>query len=476
VPGGFFVYSRMVARWLELLWGMLMRWIRPLAVTALGAGLLAVSAAWNAGGGDPPAGLLPVSNGSPRWVKGNLHTHSLWSDGNDFPEMIGDWYKRHGYQFLALTEHNLLAEKERWIDARVDETPRGQILGRYLGRFGEPWVERRVTRGRDKKTGSEIDTPQVRLKPFREFRSLLEEAGQFLLIPAEEITHRFAKAPVHMNGINLRDTITPIDGASVEETMKVNIRQVADQSKRSGWPSLAFLNHPNFGWGVRAEDMVLVDELRFFELQNGHPGVGNNGDGTHASSERIWDIVLALRLGKHRLAPLLAMATDDAHQYLDFGKGQTNPGRAWIMARCGILTAETLLKAIHAGDYYCSTGVTLADVRRAGDTLSLKIQPQAGVTYRTRFLVTRKSAPLDGKPVVGKDGKTLPVTMLYDKRVGEVAQESESLEPSYTLQGDELYVRARVDSSQPQVNPAEPGDMERAWTQPLFPARTGVAP
>jgi len=47
--------------------------------------------------------------------KGNLHTHSLWSDGNDYPDMIADWYKTHGYQFLALTEHNLLAEGEKWV-------------------------------------------------------------------------------------------------------------------------------------------------------------------------------------------------------------------------------------------------------------------------------------------------------------------------------------------------------------------------
>ncbi|MFO0064709.1 MAG: hypothetical protein ACK523_01980, partial [Pirellulaceae bacterium] len=32
---------------------------------------------------DPPA----------RWWKGNLHTHSFWSDGNDFPEMISEWYR-----------------------------------------------------------------------------------------------------------------------------------------------------------------------------------------------------------------------------------------------------------------------------------------------------------------------------------------------------------------------------------------------
>jgi hypothetical protein len=30
------------------------------------------------------------------WYKGNTHTHTLWSDGNDFPEMITDWYKEKG--------------------------------------------------------------------------------------------------------------------------------------------------------------------------------------------------------------------------------------------------------------------------------------------------------------------------------------------------------------------------------------------
>lgn len=36
-----------------------------------------------------------------RYFKGNLHTHSLWSDGDDFPEMIADWYKTKGYDFFS---------------------------------------------------------------------------------------------------------------------------------------------------------------------------------------------------------------------------------------------------------------------------------------------------------------------------------------------------------------------------------------
>ncbi|MCA9270952.1 MAG: hypothetical protein KDA41_20870, partial [Planctomycetales bacterium] len=35
-----------------------------------------------------------------RWFKGNIHTHSLWSDGDDFPEMIAEWYRTHDYNFL----------------------------------------------------------------------------------------------------------------------------------------------------------------------------------------------------------------------------------------------------------------------------------------------------------------------------------------------------------------------------------------
>src|SRR4051794_14253426 len=35
-----------------------------------------------------PTTILPALDGpSPRWLKGNLHTHSFWSDGDDFPEM-----------------------------------------------------------------------------------------------------------------------------------------------------------------------------------------------------------------------------------------------------------------------------------------------------------------------------------------------------------------------------------------------------
>jgi hypothetical protein len=43
-----------------------------------------------------------------RWFKGNLHTHTLNSDGDSTPEEVVRWYREHGYDFLVLTDHNFL--------------------------------------------------------------------------------------------------------------------------------------------------------------------------------------------------------------------------------------------------------------------------------------------------------------------------------------------------------------------------------
>ena len=76
-----------------------------LLVTMLVAGLL------NAGESTP----TKIGAERPSWLKGNIHTHSFWSDGNQFPEMIASWYKQQGYDFLALSDHNILSKGEKWM-------------------------------------------------------------------------------------------------------------------------------------------------------------------------------------------------------------------------------------------------------------------------------------------------------------------------------------------------------------------------
>ena len=42
------------------------------------------------------------------WFKGNLHTHTLNSDGDSTPDDVVRWYREHGYNFVMLTDHNYL--------------------------------------------------------------------------------------------------------------------------------------------------------------------------------------------------------------------------------------------------------------------------------------------------------------------------------------------------------------------------------
>ncbi|MDR3706709.1 MAG: CehA/McbA family metallohydrolase [Capsulimonadaceae bacterium] len=56
---------------------------------------------------DNPYGEL--SNGF--WVKGNLHSHSTRSDGSRKPQEVIDDYARHGYDFLALSDHDTLNDE-----------------------------------------------------------------------------------------------------------------------------------------------------------------------------------------------------------------------------------------------------------------------------------------------------------------------------------------------------------------------------
>ena len=192
-----------------------------------------------------------------RWFRGNLHTHSLWSDGNDFPEMICDWYREHGYHFVALSDHNVLSDSEKWIKESVlTKREATEALERYRQRFGAEWVE---TRMRD-------DQTEVRLKMLKEYRGKLEKPGEFLLVQGEEITDSFESIPIHMCASDLEELIRPRGGESLRDVIRNNLLAVAEQSARIGRPILAHLNHPNYGYAVTAEDLAAVTQERFFEI------------------------------------------------------------------------------------------------------------------------------------------------------------------------------------------------------------------
>ena len=231
-----------------------------------------------------------------------------------------------------------------------------RALEAYLRTFREDELIRRINE--KNKDGATVE--QVRLRTLEEIRPRFEQLGEFILIEAEEITDGFQKKPVHINAVNLSELIKPQKGKSVRDTMRRNLRAVLALEKKTGRPILAHLNHPNFGWGITAEDLAYVLEEDFFEVYNGHPGVRHVGDEQHASTERLWDIANTIRLGELGAAPLMGVATDDSHNY--HGRRNVTPGRGWVMVRAAALTGDAIVKAMQDGDFYASSGVTLREV------------------------------------------------------------------------------------------------------------------
>jgi hypothetical protein len=123
--------------------------------------LLTLAATFPVGAAQTP----PAAN----WYKGNLHTHTINSDGDSSPYDVMAWYKRNGYQFLAITDHNT---------------------------FTDPAL---------------FDTNPV---------------DNFLLIGGEEVTN---EKTVHLNAIGITAVIPPQRGSTATEILQSSIDAIRAQ-------------------------------------------------------------------------------------------------------------------------------------------------------------------------------------------------------------------------------------------------------
>jgi predicted metal-dependent phosphoesterase TrpH len=241
----------------------------------------------------------------------------------------------------------------------------------------------------------------------------------FLLIPGEELTSSFDRKPVHVNGLNIPGLIEPRTDSTLVGTIQKNVDAIREVQ------GVPHINHPNFRWAFGYEELRQVRNDKLFEIWNGHPFVHNLGGGDDESLEDVWDRLLTD--GKR----LYGIAVDDAHHFQgEFAPERSNPGRGWIVVRADRLDANALVAAMEEGQFYASTGVELEDVRIEASRISITIRPRGDFKYVTEF--------------IGRGGRVLA-------RSGE-------LMATYTLRGDEGYVRARVRDSMGY----------HAWVQPVF--------
>lgn len=396
--------------------------------------------------------VIPAADDPPpRWLRGNTHTHTLWSDGDAPPETVVAWYADHGYDFLVLSDHNLVQNGERWFDVAADGRLTPAKVDAVRLRFGDDWPAIETT-----DSGAE----RMRLRTLAELKATFDRPDEFVLIPGEEVTSGFRLAQVHINALNVTETISPQRPEGVQETIQANLDAITAWGEANDRPVLAHLNHPNFRKSLAPVNLAEMRGERFFEVYNGHRSVENERVGDRPSTEEMWDQALVARLheGAGDGGLLYGIATDDAHDHYATN-AVSIPGRGWVMVRCDRVDPDAIIEAMRRGDCYASSGVFLDDVRVEGDRL---IVEPAGVTdaggdetLTIEFIGTRV--------VNGEPGPIGDVLATVRRRMNDDAP------ISYVFTGDELYVRARVTSSRPHPRPYREGDREMAWTQPVRP-------
>lgn len=300
-----------------------------------------------------------------RWLKGNIHTHTTKSDGDATPQHVAEWYKRHGYDFLVISDHNHLT-----------------VL--------------------DDAGSHPLDWPS--------------------LIPGEEVTSTLfgSTVPVHVNAIGIGSFVDPAQEGSVQRTLRENV----DRIRRAG--GLPSINHPNYRWALKAEDIVETAGAWAVEVYNGNAGSNSYGGGGLPSAEAMWD--QALSAGNR----IYGVATDDSHHYHESSPLLANPGRGWIVVKADNLAAPDLMTAMSDGAFYSSSGVVIGEMKNTTHEIVLEMEPYDAELFTTVFH--------------GDNGAILAAEHGPSARFRPPAGQS--------------YVRATVHSSR---------EIYKAWIQPVYP-------
>ncbi|MBO5940179.1 MAG: hypothetical protein J6R18_03160 [Kiritimatiellae bacterium] len=419
---------------------------------------------------------------SVKWYRGNLHMHTLLSDGQAFPEEAALIYRRFGYDFVAYTDHNKVFEdKNVWVNAKNRKSFKEEGLADFRKYFPERKIETRT---------SADGTVSYRLKTFDELSAELNEAGRFLVISGCEYHNEAGnRHALHCNGINTRIARRHRKVANCAESLENLLQEHERANPSSKTKTLFILNHP-FWYHYDTDPMLLADnpEVRFFEIANAiSPPAMGMMEGAY-SPDKFWDIALAHRAS--RGAPLLyAVATDDTHHYARYYRefeGVKNPIRkCHVRVRAKELSADSLIDAMNAGDFYASNGLEFDDIRFNKDsgTLSVDVKPVPGKRIVIRFYGTKKGfdaavgegrqyrldelALEKGKKVSKWAAGSSRTIRTFSDDIGVVLKEVKGLSASYELAKDDLYVRAKAFVlTKPGNEDTIPHYTDVAWTQP----------
>ena len=442
---------------------------------------------------------------APRFYRGMIHAHTCWSDGRALPEQAVAAYRDAGYDFFAITDHNRIGtDTNRWIEVappKVGVWPPKSLEPSVFEAYKTAFPDAEWRKTEDGRT-------EVRMKTFAEIAKRFNEPGKFLVMPGCEVSvgtydNEDVRRDIHMNYVGLDELVPRAAKSYLIEwahgtTIAKTLRETKDEfdalaAAEGNPPCLFWANHPHWQYyDVLPQDIIDNPDIRFFEVCNtgGEWPAADSLPKDGLSNDRLWDVVNATRC--LRGEPLLyGLATEDTHYYPGSGTSHWLAfGDGWIGVRAAELTPAALFAAMERGDFYAASGFDLEDVRfdEATGTLSVAVPAKPGVSYTVKFITTKRGAPLEPVRVVDVASPTSAQNVprripIYSPEIGAVAKKvsfgkGEAVRASYTLAPDDLYVRARVESSEPAVYPHPERHLhplvKMAWTQPYCRRQNGV--
>ncbi len=255
------------------------------------------------------------------WYKGNLHSHTVVSDGKLTPKESVSLYKSKGYSFLCFSEHDI------FTDFRSEFDQENFII--------LPGIEASSVLYDDKGIRTKIHHLHGILGTLKMQDNAEESLFQ------------------HMEHLPLPQ----FQGAKTAQDM-------TDLLARKG--CISTYNHPLWS-RVEEEDFIHTKGLCALEIFNyGTVLESNTGyDTTH------WDTML--RHGNR----VLAFASDDNHneEFLDDSFG------GWIMVNAQSLTHDNIIGAIIKGEYYSTSGPKIYSLKVEDGVVYVECSPVNHINF-----------------------------------------------------------------------------------------------
>ncbi|HIX72702.1 MAG TPA: PHP domain-containing protein [Candidatus Anaerobutyricum stercoripullorum] len=260
------------------------------------------------------------------WYKGNIHCHTTDSDGMLTPDEVVRLYKDAGYQFLAISDHNIFSDYRSRFDCEDFI-----IL---------PAMEASAVLYRDENKKALLKVHHIH--GILGNKQMQKEAEKGLF--------------THLQRYPEWEYFGNWDGAEVAQKL---------QDELAARGCLTIYNHPVWS-RVREDEFIHTKGLTALEIYN-YGTVNESATGYDALR---WDVML------QNGSRIYATASDDNHN-----REVEDSLGGYIVVKAEELSHEAMIQAILTGNYYSSSGPAIHDWGIKDGVAYVKCSPVSRVNF-----------------------------------------------------------------------------------------------